>query len=881
MLNPKSVAVIGATESLQSVGRKLMENLKSFAGGFYPVNPKRRRVLGLKAFPRIGKVPAPVDLAVIATPAITVPDVVSECAEAGVKGAVIISAGFRERGAVGVQLEEAILARCGGMRLIGPNCLGVMIPRQRLNATFAKTIALPGNVAFISQSNALCTSVLDWSLREKVGFSAFLSVGSMLDVGWGDLIFYLADDLDTRSILIYMESIGDARAFLSAAREVALRKPIIVIKVGRSEAAARAIASHTGILTGSDAVLDAAFRRIGVLRVGTISDLFNMAEVLSRQPRPQGPRLAIVTNAGGPGVLATDMLVGEGGELARLSEESFRKLDEILPAHWSRSNPVNVLGDAKADRFAKAVEIVSSDANIDGVLVILTPRPMTDAAAVAKELQKFKNLPGKPILASWMGADEVAEGEGILNASGIPTFQYPDIAARIFCYMWRYTRNLQALYETPALTAGPSANAANHRRAEEIIQTARSANRTLLTELESKQVLEAYGIPSVDSRIATNEDDAVRIASEIGRTVVLKLYSEIITHKADVGGVKLNLRTENEVRQAYRSIEESVHQSSGAFLGVTVEPMIELDGYEIILGSSIDPQFGPILLFGAGGQLVEVIQDYGLGLPPLNATLARRMMEQTRVYAALKGVHGRAPVNLPDLETLLVRFSLLVAEQRWIKEIDVNPLMASHTQILALDARIVLHGPELSENQLPRLAIRPYPEQYVTQWKLRDGTPLTIRPIRPEDEPLMVKFHGTLSEESVHFRYFGIIKLEQRVVHERLTRICFNDYDREIAMVATCQAPKEEEIIGVGRLIKVHGVNEAEFAIVISDQQQGQGLGIYLLKLLVEIGRKEGVERIIGHILPDNYRMQRACKKLGFTVSYDNFMDDMKAEITL
>ena len=677
MLNPKSVAVIGATENLQSVGRTLMENLKSFTGDLYPVNPKRNSVLGLKAFSRIGEVPGPVDLAVIATPAIAVPDVVSECAEAGVKGAVIISAGFRECGAVGVQLEEAILARRGGMRLIGPNCLGVMIPGQGLNATFAKTMALPGNVAFISQSGALCTSILDWSLREKVGFSAFLSVGSMLDVGWGDLIFYLADDLDTRSILIYMESIGDARAFLSAAREVALRKPIIVIKVGRTEAAAHAVASHTGTLTGSDDVLEAAFRRIGVLRVSTISDLFNMAEVLSRQPRPQGPRLAIVTNAGGPGVLATDMLVGEGGEIARLSEESFRKLDEVLPAHWSRSNPVDVLGDAKADRFAKAVEIVSSDSNIDGVLVILTPQAMTDAAAVAKELQKFNKLPGKPILASWMGADEVADGEAILNASGIPTFQYPDIAARIFCYMWRYTRNLQALYETPALTAGPAANAANHRRAEEIIQTARKANRTLLTELESKQVLDAYGIPTVDTRIATSEDDAVRIATEIGRTVVLKLYSEMITHKTDVGGVKLNLRTENEVRQAYRSIKESVHQSSGAFLGVTVEPMIQLDGYELILGSSIDPQFGPVLLFGAGGQLVEVIQDYVLGLPPLNGTLARRMMEQTRVYAALKGVRGRAPVNLPDLETLLVHFSLLVAEQRWIKEIDVNPLLAS------------------------------------------------------------------------------------------------------------------------------------------------------------------------------------------------------------
>ena len=498
-----------------------------------------------------------------------------------------------------------------------------------------------------------------------------------------------------------------------------------------------------------------------------------------------------------------------------------------------------------------------------------------------RSLQKFNKLPGKPILASWMGADEVADGEAILNASGIPTFHYPDIAARIFCYMWRYTRNLQALYETPALTAGPAANAANHRRAEEIIQKARKANRTLLTELESKQVLEAYGIPTVDTRIATSEDDAVRIATEIGRTVVLKLYSEMITHKTDVGGVKLNLRTENEVRQAYRSIKESVHQSSGAFLGVTVEPMIQLDGYELILGSSIDPQFGPVLLFGAGGQLVEVIQDYVLGLPPLNGTLARRMMEQTRVYAALKGVRGRAPVNLPDLENLLVHFSLLVAEQRWIKEIDVNPLLASPKQLLALDARIILHDPELSENQLPRLAIRPYPEQYVTQWKPRDGTPLTIRPIRPEDEPLMVKFHGTLSEESVHFRYFGIVKLEQRVAHERLTRICFNDYDREIAMVATRQATKEEEILGVGRLIKVHGVNEAEFAIVISDQWQGQGLGTYLLKLLLDIGRQEGLERIIGHILPDNYGMQRVCKKLGFALNYDNFADDMKAEITL
>ena len=887
MFSPRSVAVIGATEASQSVGRTLMENLKSFTGGLYPVNPKRDSVLGVKAFARIGEVPGPVDLAVIATPAITVPDVVSECAQAGVKGAVIISAGFRECGAVGVQLEEAILARRGKMRVIGPNCLGVMIPRRGLNATFTSKMALPGDVAFVSQSGALCTAVLDWSLREKVGFSSFLSIGSMLDVGWGELIFHLADDVDTRSILIYMESIGDARSFLSAAREVALTKPIIVIKVGRTEAAAQAVASHTGTLAGSDEVLDAAFRRIGVLRVKTISDLFEMAEVLSKQPRPQGPRLAIVTNAGGPGALAADMLVGEGGELARLSDETFRKLDELLPALWSRNNPVDVPDDAKADRFAKAVEIVSSDCCNDGVLVILTPRAMTDATAVAKKLQTFNKLPGKPILASWMGADQVAPGEAILNESRIPTFRYPDLAARTFCYMWRYTHNLQALYETPAQTPGASANAANHSRAEEIIQSARKAKRTVLTEVESKRVLEDYGIPAVETHVATSEDEAVKIAGEIGRRVVLKLHSEIITHKTDVGGVKLNLQSEDDVRQAYRSIKESVRQNPDAFLGVTVEPMIALDGYELIFGSSVDPQFGPVLLFGAGGQLVEVTRDYVLGLPPLNRTLARRIMEQTRVYAALNGVRGRAPVNLTDLENLLVNFSFLVAEQRWIKEIDVNPLLASPGKILALDARIILHDPAVGEEGLPRLAIRPYPQQWVSKWELRDGTSLTIRPIRPEDEPLMVKFHKTLSAESVHFRYFGIVRLEERISHRRLTRICFNDYDREIAIVATRPTPATngeasgEEILAVGRLVKVHGVNEAEYAVVISDQWQGHGLGTHLLKLLVEIGRREGLERIVGHILSDNYPMRKVSKKAGFTLRYDSFADDIRAEITL
>ena len=893
MLNPRTVALIGATEAPNSVGRTIMENLQGFGGTVYPINPKRATVLGVKAYSKIGDTPEPVELTIISTPAATVPNLISECAAAGVKGAVVISAGFKESGAEGVRLEEEIMARRGDMRVIGPNCLGIMIPSLKLNATFAKKMALNGNVAFISQSGALCTSVLDWSIRQKVGFSAFLSTGSMLDVGWGDLIDYLAQDYHTRSILIYMESVGDARAFLSAAREVALRKPIIVIKAGTTEAAARAVASHTGTLTGNDAVLETAFRRAGVLRVRTIEDLFCMAEVLSKQPRPRGPRLAVITNAGGPGVLATDMLVAEGGEIAQLSDESFQKLNVLLPAAWSRNNPVDVLGDADADRYIKAIEIVSADPNIDGVLAIVTPQAMTDPTAIAKGLEAFKNLSEKPILASWMGAGDVAEGEAILNGCGIPTFQFPDAAARTFCYMWRYSDNLRLLYETPALSPNPDNNVSAKARTAKIIAEAQKSDRTLLTEVESKEVLEAYGIPTVPTLIARTENEAVLLAKKLGEAAVLKLYSEIITHKTDVGGVQLNLRSEADVRLAYRSIEEAVRSTPGAFLGVTVEPMIQAEGYELILGSSVDSQFGPVLLFGSGGQLVEVMKDYALGLPPLNPTLARRLMERTHVYTALGGVRGRPAIDLAQLERVLVQFSLLVAEQPRIKEIDINPFVVSADRkkspgggeggMLALDARVVLHDAKVADAALPRLAIRPYPQQYVTNWQLKDGTPLTLRPIRPEDEPLMVKFHGTLSEETVRLRYFGFPKLEQRVTHERLTRICFNDYDREIALTAVRKNPetKADEIVGIARLIKMPGIDEAEFAIVISDQVHGQGLGTQFLKLLVDVGRKEGIGHITSLILPDNYVMQRVSRKVGFEVNYDRYNDAMRADITV
>jgi acetyltransferase len=871
IFTPKSVAVIGASEKPGSVGRTLLWNLISnpFGGTVFPVNPHRHSILGIKAYPSISDIPETVDLAVIATPAPTVPAIISQCVDAGIKGAIILSAGFKETGTEGVRLEQEILkqAHRGKIRIIGPNCLGVMSPRTGLNATFASKMARPGNVGFISQSGALCTAILDWSFRENVGFSAFVSLGSMLDVGWGDLIDYLSDDPYTKSIVIYMESVGDARSFLSAAREVALTKPIIVIKAGRSAAAAQAAASHTGALTGSDEVLDAAFRRCGVLRVNSISDLFNMAEVLAKQPLPQGRRLTILTNAGGPGVLATDALIAAGGEVAALSPETQTALNNILPPHWSHGNPIDILGDADPQRYTQALEIAAQDSNSDGLLVILTPQAMTNPTQIAEELKPYAQMSGKPILASWMGGADVAAGEMILNANQIPTYRYPDTAARMFTYMWQSSYNLRGIYETPVMSAFDSiAGIPKRNCVEQIIAAARQAQRTILTEWESKQILAAYGIPVVTTCVATSKQAAVKCAEKLGYPVVLKLLSHTITHKTDVGGVQLNLRDAEAVKRAYKSIKENVGKED--FLGVTVQPMVTMAGYELIIGSSIDAQFGPVLLFGTGGQLVEVFQDRAIALPPLNTTLARRMMEQTQIYKALTGVRGRKTVDMAALEQLMVVFSQLVVEQRQIKEIDINPLLASSTELIALDARIILHENHIPPEQLPQLAIRAYPRQYISQWKMRNGDLVSIRPIRPEDEPLMVKFHETLSEESVYFRYFHLIKLGSRVRHERLTRICFIDYDREIALVVEHQNQQTQtpEILAVGRLSKLHGTNTAEFAILVCDRYQHQGIGTQLLNRLLQIAHQEQLYTITAEILRENQAMQKICEKLGFTI---------------
>jgi acetyltransferase len=885
---PASVAVIGATSRLGTVGYSVLENLLHGKHQLkvYAVNAKHPEVLGLKTYASIRDIPGHVDLAIVATPAATVPQIIGECVEAGAKSAVVLSAGFRERGADGAALEQQIQEklRHSSMRLVGPNCMGIMNPTIGLNATFVKDAPRAGNVALLSQSGALLVALLDWSDREQVGFSAIVSTGSMLDVGWGDLIYYFGDDPHTKSILIYMESVGDARSFLSAAREVALSKPIIVIKAGCSEAASRAAASHTGALTGSDEVLDAAFRRSGVLRVHNVADLFYMAEALSRQPRPKGPRLTILTNAGGPGVLATDSLVANGGELAELSPESLRQLDEFLPPHWSHNNPIDVLADTDSERYVRALEIASQDPNGDGLLVILVPHAMADPLQVAERMKPYAKG-GKPLLASWMGGNSVTAGEAALNAAGIPTFRYPDAAARAFTYMWRYTYNLRGLYETPALTDQSELEGASRNQVEHIIQNARSQGRVLLTELESKQVLSLYGIPTVQTRAAATEDEAARIASELGFPVVLKILSDTITHKTDVGGVKLNLQDESAVRSAYRAIQSSVAEKAGPdqFSGVSIQPMVKLDGYELILGSSVDPQFGPVILFGSGGQLVEVYRDRALALPPLNTTLAQRMMEQTRIFTALQGVRGRKPVNMAALEALLVRFSQFVLEQRWIAEIDINPLLASPDGLLALDARILLHGPAVTLDQLPKPAIRPYPLQYVSTWTMKDGNQVTIRPIRAEDETLMVKFHETLSDRSVYLRYFCSLSLRRRVEHERLLRICFGDYDREMVLIAERTDPSsgERQIIGVGRMTKLHARNEGEVAALVSDHYQHLGLGKELIRRVVEIARDEKVGQVSAEMLPDNIAMQAVFRGLGFRIRADEDLTSLRAYLDL
>ncbi|KAL7533868.1 hypothetical protein ACHAXR_005495 [Thalassiosira sp. AJA248-18] len=804
-----------------------------------------------------------------------------DCVDVGVKGAIIISAGFKETGADGAILENEIMdiAREGKIRVVGPNCLGVMNPINGLNATFATSIAKPGNVAFISQSGAMCTSILDWSLQANVGFSAFISIGSMMDISWGDLIYYLGDDPNTKAIAIYMETIGDARSFMSAASEVAMAKPIIVIKPGRTEQAAAAAASHTGSLAGSDDVLDAAFKRCGVLRVNKIREVFEIIELLGKQPRPRGKYLTILTNAGGPGVISTDALIDSGGQLAWLSDETMQELNQLLPKHWSHSNPIDLLGDATPETYARALTIAARNQYSDGILIVLTPQSMTDPTETAKRIAEVaKKLGGtKPILASWMGGAGVLEGRAILDEAGIPTYDYPDSAAEMFSYMFQYSVNVSQLYQCPRWCAEMHPES---RMVDTILARAQTKGRKILTEFESKQILSAYGIPTVTSLLACNAEEAVCAANKIGYPVVIKINSETITHKTDVGGVKLNLNSPEQVRDAYDSIQHSVESKFGKddFQGVTVQQMVNISGaYELIVGASPDDQFGPVILFGSGGTLVEVYNDKSLALPPLNSTLAHLLMKNTKIYKALKGVRGKSSADIKTLEKLIVNFSHLVMEKwNYISEIEINPLLSSGDALIALDARVILHssaeaktdGTENS-NGIVRPAIRPYPSQYEQQFVSKKGRVMLIRAIMPEDEPLIVDFHKRISSESVYTRFLSDIPFEDRVKHNRLIRVCHVDYDRDIALVVLDKSSSTGKIVAAARLTKEHGMNVAEFSILVADDYQGEGLGGKLLRELIGHAKADNLSAIEAVVLQTNRAMIHVAEKAGFECIYD------------
>lgn len=865
LFSPQTIAVVGASEKEKSVGRTLMQNLRSFKGKVFPVNPKRPSVLGVKAYPDLKSIPEKVELVVIVTPAKTVPGIIEEAAALKIPAAIIISAGFKEMGPEGEALEKKIqtIAKDTKMRIVGPNCLGLMNPLNDVNATFAASMALKGEIAFLSQSGALCTAVLDWSLKEKLGFSAFVSIGSMLDVGWGDLIDYFGSDPNTKSILIYMESIGDARAFLSAAREVSLHKPIVLIKAGKSEESKKAAASHTGSLAGSDEALSAALRRVGVLRVNTIAELFSLAEALAKQPLPKGARLSIVTNAGGPGVIATDALIESGGKLASLSAESMESLNAFLPAAWSRNNPIDILGDAGAETYAKAVEIALQDPGSDAALVILTPQDMTEPELSAERLKPFAKSK-KPLLASWMGAKSVEKGEKKLKRYKIPTFSFPDLACKTFGFMWRYQYSLQGIYEVPeSPIAEDMYSQDRQKKVEAIIEAARKEKRTLLDEVESKKILELYQIPCTPTKAAKDAEQAARLAEEMGYPVVLKVYSKAITHKSDVGGVKLNIRNAEGVRKAFEEISTSVQKLApqGDFLGVSVQPMVEKKGFELILGSAVDEQFGPVLLFGSGGEMVEIYKDRALAIPPLTTTLAKRFMERTKIYSALHGFRGKKAVDLQRLEQVVVNFSNLVCLHPWIKECDINPLIVSGEEIIAVDGRVILHDLDKKLSDLPRLAIRPLPIQYRENWVAKEGSSLIIRPIRPEDEPKLVRFHKNLSLKTVRQRYLKTIHYKKRVAHERLLRICFNDYDREIALLVE----KGKEVIGIIRLSKVPNIPEAFLSVTIIDTWQNKGIGTKLMEKIIKVAEAEKLTRLKAEMLKENFQMKQLCKRFGFT----------------
>lgn len=864
---PRSIAMFGASDRADSVGQIVFDNLLKgeFNGDIYAINPNRDEIDGHKAYTDLESVDQPIDLAIVATPAATVPAIVEDCGNHGVKAMIILTAGFREVGGAGRALETKVrdLARSYGIRFLGPNCLGLMRPSIGLNATFGNNRASKGGVALVSQSGALCTAMLDWAEHRDVGFSAVVSTGIAADVDFGDILDYLASDPQTRSIILYVEGLQDARGFMSGLRAAARAKPVIVIKAGRSSEGAAASMSHTGALVGGDEAFSAALSRSGVVRVETISQVFAAASTLSSRYGSSGDRIAIVTNGGGPAVLAADHAPEVGLRLAELSEQTIASLDGALPATWSHGNPVDIVGDAPPERYQDAVNICLMDPEIDGVLVILTPQAMTRPLEVAEAVIDAAQNSKKPIVTSWMGGPQVDSARQAFRRAKIPTFNTPEAAIDAFHYLASYKANQRLLLQTPGRLPRDH-DEPNTEAARLIIESAISEKRSVLTEPESIALLEAFGIPTVRNGIARSAEEALVLAVSMGFPVAMKIYSEDISHKSDVGGVALDIASASDVRSAYHGLMDRVHRvrPEADLLGVVVEQMRRTpNGREVMIGVLNDPVFGPVISFGAGGTWVEIMKDVAVALPPINKRLAKDLISRTKIATMLGKFRNLPAANTGALVDVLLRVSNMACELPWLQEMDINPLILDENGMVAVDARIVVGLPRPSTDPYHHMAIHPYPADLETHFQLPDGTNVIIRPIRPEDAEIEAEFIRDLSDEAKYFRFMHAV---DELTPEMLARFTQIDYDREMALIAVIYEDGHEVEHGVVRYVTNPDRNSCEFALVISEKVQGHGVGQRMLGRLMEIARSRGLDTIEGEVLAENHRMLEMVKSMGF-----------------
>jgi acetyltransferase len=870
LFSPKSIAMFGASDRKNSVGEVVFKNLIStgFKGKIYPINPKHDKVQGEKAYKTIEAVGKPVDLAVVATPAKTIPAIVQACGEHGVKTMIILSAGFRETGTVGRRLEDKVveLAKEYGIRFIGPNCLGLIRPDKGLNITFGNNNAAQGNLALVSQSGAICTAILDWAEVNEVGFSTVISTGIGADLDFGDYLDYLVSDPRTDSILLYIEGIKNSRRFMSGLRAAARIKPVIVLKVGRHAAGAEASMSHTGALVGSDETFEAALTRSGVLRVGTVTQLFSAAKALSSRYRVYGDRLAIITNGGGPGVMAADRASDLNIELAEFSDETVEKLNKVLPDVWSHGNPVDVIGDAPPERYRAAVDTCLNDPGVDGTIVILTPQAMTEPEAVAKTLIDLADHHKKPILTSWMGGNQVEGARKLFNNAKLPTFRTLENAVDAFSYLSSYQKNQRLLLQTPAKSSRRHIDP-DTEGARLIIESALAEQRKVLSEPESFALLGAFRINAVRNGIARSANEALILAESIGFPVAMKIYSPDITHKTDAGGIRLNISNAKVVRSTYRDLIEQVKQSrpEAVVEGVTVEQMYQSpNGRELLIGIVRDPVFGPVISFGSGGTTVEVMGDSAIALPPLNRRLASDLIDRTKAAKLLDQFRHMPPANREALIDVLLRVSTMACELPWIQEMDINPLIVDDQDAVAVDARIRVDFPRPSTDPYHHLAIHPYPVNLVHRTQLPNGTNIVIRPIRPEDADLEQTFTRQLSDEAKYFRFMSSI---QELTPDMLTRFTQIDYHNEMALIAVTDENNHEIELGVARYVTNPDKKSCEFALVVSDKWQRQGIGHKLMHHLMEIARDRGLERMEGEVLSNNFKMLDLMKSLYFSIT--------------